>query len=193
MAANGPLILASTSPYRAELLTRLGLPFERRAPDIDESARPGEAPEAYVARLAREKAMAVCATRGLVIGSDQTAVLDGNMLGKPGDPQRAVKQLLAASGRRVSFLTGLCLHDTASGDSWLDVVPYHVVFRPITEAVAMRYVEREQPLDCAGSFKAEGLGIALFQRMEGDDPTALVGLPLIRLVDFLLAAGVEVP
>lgn len=187
-----PLILASGSPYRAALLERLGLPFEQCRPGADEGLRHGETPEAYVARLAQSKARAVRRPDAVVIGSDQAAVLDGKVLGKPGTPERAVEQLLAASGRRVHFLTGLCVLDDRDGRAWTDVVTYDVVFRDIGADAARRYVERDQPLDCAGSFKAEGLGIALFERMEGSDPTALVGLPLIRLVDFLRQAGLRV-
>lgn len=187
-----PLILASGSPYRAALLERLGLPFEQCRPDVDESLQDGEAPEAYVARLAQSKANAVRRPDAVGIGSDQAAVLDGKVLGKPGTPERAVEQLLAASGRRVRFLTGLCVLDGRNGRTWTDVVTYDVVFRDFGVDAARRYVERDRPLDCAGSFKAEGLGIALFDRMDGSDPTALVGLPLIRLVDFLHQAGLRV-
>lgn len=187
------IILASTSPYRAQLLQRLGLAFERRAPEVDETPLQGESAAEYVQRLARAKALAMDVPGALVIGADQAAVLDGRILGKPGTPERAVEQLRAAAGRRVSFLTGICLHDGRSGVSRADVVAYHIRFRDLDEQTLRRYVERERPLDCAGSFKAEGLGITLFHRMKGDDPTALIGLPLIRLVDFLREAGLTVP
>lgn len=188
------LVLASTSRYRRELLARLGLPFTTRAPDCDETPLPGEAPTALVERLARAKAASVAAREphALVIGSDQVAVLDGAILGKPGDHPRAVAQLAAAAGRRVEFLTGLCLHDGVSGRVQCDVVPYAVEFRALTAAQIEAYLRHEQPYDCAGSFKSEGLGIALFERLDGDDPNALIGLPLIRLVRMLEAAGVTV-
>ncbi|MCU0935248.1 MAG: Maf family nucleotide pyrophosphatase [Gammaproteobacteria bacterium] len=188
------IVLASTSPYRRELLVRLGLPFRVVSPSIDESARPGETPAALVRRLAEEKARAVAGAYpgALIVGSDQVAVLDGEVLGKPGTPERAVQQLGRASGRRVEFLTGLCLLDAGSGAAQVDVVPYAVVFRPLGAEQVRRYLEREQPYDAAGSFKSEGLGIALFERMEGEDPTALVGLPLIRLTEMLATAGVDV-
>lgn len=189
-----PLLLASTSPYRAELLGRLGLPFETRAPGVDESPRPGEPPPAYVERLAREKAQAVHreAPGSVVVGADQAALLDGRMLGKPGTDARARAQLRAASGRALQFLTGLAVAGPEPGRLHSEVVPFRVVFRRLSEAEISAYVARDRPLDCAGSFRAEGLGIALFQRLEGDDPAALVGLPLIRLVDLLGAAGLRV-
>lgn len=189
-----PLLLASTSPYRAELLGRLGLPFETRAPGVDESPRPGEPPPAYVERLAREKAQAVHRESPgcIVVGADQAALLDGRVLGKPGTEARARAQLRAASGRSLQFLTGLAVAGPEPGRLHSEVVPFRVVFRRLSEAEISAYVARDRPLDCAGSFRAEGLGIALFQRLEGDDPAALVGLPLIRLVDLLGAAGLRV-
>lgn len=188
------IVLASSSVYRRALLTKLGLPFEWGNPAIDETAQPGESAPALVERLARAKATALAARypAHLIIGSDQVACLDGNILGKPGDRVRAQAQLRAASGRRVEFLTGLCLLDSASGTTTSLVEPFAVVFRQLQEAEIERYLEREQPYDCAGSFKSEGLGIALFERLEGDDPNALVGLPLIRLVTLLAGAGVAV-
>ncbi|ROR32643.1 Maf family protein [Inmirania thermothiophila] len=190
------IVLASTSPYRRELLARLGLPFATAAPGVDETPRAGEAPAALVARLAEAKARAVAPAfpDALVIGSDQVAVLeDGTLLTKPGGHERARAQLAAASGRTVTFLTGLCLLDAATGAAQTDVVPFRVRFRTLDPERIERYLARERPYDCAGSFRSEGLGIALFRAMEGEDPTALVGLPLIRLVDFLAAAGVAVP
>lgn len=188
-----PLVLASTSPYRRELLARLGVEFTTARPDVDETPLPGEAPEALVARLARAKAQAVAAAHpeALVIGSDQVAVLDGAILGKPGSHERAREQLLRASGREVRFLTGLALCD---GERCaVEVEPYGVVFRTLSEGQIERYLRREQPYDCAGSFKSEGLGIVLFERLEGEDPNALIGLPLIRLVRMLEAAGCILP
>jgi MAF protein len=189
------LVLASSSPYRRLLLERLGLPFETAGPDVDERRLAGEAPEAMVRRLSEAKARALADRfpSALIIGSDQCAVTErGEVLGKPGDPERAAAQLRAASGRSVRFLTGLCLLDAATGTAQADVVPFTVYFRVLSEDEIRAYLKRERPFDCAGSFRSEGLGIALFRRMEGDDPNALVGLPLIRLVDMLKTAGVSV-
>ncbi|OXY82592.1 Maf family protein [Oceanimonas doudoroffii] len=190
-----PLILASSSPYRRALLTRLGLTFDCHSPDIDESPLPGERGDALALRLARQKAAAVAAhyQHGLVIGSDQVCVNGDKLLGKPGTIEKAREQLLAAAGKRVSFYTGLCLHDIGSGQSRALVEPFHVHFRPLTAAQIDRYLEQEPALDCAGAFKCEGLGISLFERMDGRDPNSLVGLPLIALVDALAEFGVEVP
>ncbi len=188
------LILASTSPFRRDLLARLGLPFTTQAPETDETPLPGEDALALVARLATCKAQAVARHHptALVIGSDQAAVLDGEIIGKPGDHQRAMAQLRRASGRTMSFYTGLCLLDSARGQQQVAVEPFRVVFRTLTEPRIESYLRREQPYHCAGSFKSEGLGIALFERLEGDDPTSLIGLPLIRLIRMLEAAGVAV-
>ena len=188
------LILGSTSPFRRELLDKLGLSYEVAAPAVDEAAEPGESPEHLVARLAEAKARAVAAgyPDALVIGSDQVAVLDHHILGKPGDHDTAVEQLRAASGRWVNFQTGLCLLDAADGAAQVEVVPFRVRFRGLEETEIENYLRREQPYNCAGSFKSEGLGIALFQRLEGEDPNALIGLPVIRLIDMLKRVGVEV-
>ncbi|WP_412852586.1 Maf family protein [Ectothiorhodospira shaposhnikovii] len=188
------LVLASTSPFRRELLERLGLPFSTCAPDVDETPRPGESPAAMVARLARAKAEAVRDRfpGALIIGSDQCAELDGKILGKPGNHERAVAQLSAASGRSVAFHTGLCLLDAESGERQEAVEPFRVHFRTLGREEIEDYVHREQPYGCAGSFKSEGLGIALFERLEGDDPTALIGLPLIRLCRMLTRTGIPV-
>ena len=188
------LILASTSPFRRELLARLGLPFSTQAPDADESRQLGEDAPALVARLAELKARAVARHEpaALIIGSDQAAALESEIIGKPGDYERAAAQLQRASGRTVTFYTGLCLLDSASGQCQVIVEPFRVVFRLLTPAMIEGYLRREQPYHCAGSFKSEGLGIALFERLEGDDPTSLIGLPLIRLIRMLEAAGVAV-
>jgi len=188
-----PLVLASTSPYRRELLARLGLPFEVEAPEVDETPLPGEAPEALVRRLSEAKARAVAARRrgAVVIGSDQVAVLDGEVIGKPGSFERAREQLRRASGRAVDFLTGLAVLDTRDGRLRLEVAPFRVVFRPLDEARIEAYLRRDEPWNCAGSFRSERLGVALFERMEGEDPTALMGLPLIRLVRMLEAVGLD--
>jgi MAF protein len=189
------LVLASTSPFRRELLARLGLPFEVAAPDVDESRRAGESPEALVLRLSEAKARAVAArfADALVVGSDQVAVVDDEVLGKPGTRERAIAQLSRAAGRRVSFLTGLSLVDATSGRSHTLCERFNVHFRPLGAEQIARYVDREQPFNCAGSFKSEGYGITLFERLEGDDPSTLVGLPLIRLVELLGREGVALP
>ena len=190
-----PLLLASSSSYRRELLNRLRLPFTCAAPDIDETRLPGEAAHTLVSRLAEQKARALAGTHPghLIIGSDQVAVLGEQILGKPHTPARACEQLLASSGRSVTFLTGLALLNSSTGHCQVDVVPFTVHMRDLHPGLVQRYVEAEQPLDCAGSFKAEGLGVSLFKRTEGPDATSLVGLPLIRLVDMLLVEGVSVP
>jgi len=188
------LVLASSSPYRRALLERLRIPFTSAAPDIDESRRPGETPLALVRRLARQKATALAPAwpDALVIGSDQVAVNAGQVLGKPGTHAAAVRQLQAASGRSVDFPTAVCVLDTASGHALLDVVTTTVVFRALSDVAIERYLAAERPYDCAGSFKVEGLGIALFERVTSDDPTALTGLPLITLCGMLAACGCDV-
>jgi len=188
------LILASTSPYRKALLERLGMTFETIAPKVDEQPLPGESPSQLVQRLAEAKARAVGDLHGdaLIIGSDQVAVLDDAVLGKPGNHENAARQLQRAAGKRVTFHTGLCLLNAATQHSRCDVVLFSVVFRQLSAAQIEHYLQTEQPYDCAGSFKSEGLGVALFDRLEGDDPTALIGLPLIRLVRMLEKEGVGV-
>lgn len=190
-----PLLLASSSPARRQLLERLCLPFGCQAPDIEEAALPGEAVEGLVLRLSEAKARALAPAYPdhLVIGSDQALCLDGDILGKPGSPERARAQLARLSGRQVTFHTGLCLLNTASGRCQLTREEYRVHFRPLDPGTIARYVERDQPWGCAGSFKAEGLGITLFNRFEGRDPNSLIGLPLMALVDFLLAEGITLP
>ncbi|MEP9316394.1 nucleoside triphosphate pyrophosphatase [Pseudomonas sp. LABIM340] len=190
-----PLILASSSPYRRELLQRLRLPFECASPDIDETPLPGESADQLVRRLAESKARALTQRypAHLIIGSDQAAVNGNRILGKPHGIERATEQLKDASGKSVSFLTGLCLLNSQSGEAQIDCVPFTVHFRNLDEARIRRYLETEQPFDCAGSFKAEGLGVSLFRSTEGEDATSLVGLPLIRLVDMLLAEQVQIP
>ena len=188
------LILASTSPYRKALLERLQVDFQCAAPDVDESPLAGESVENVVARLAKLKAEAVAATHPdtLIIGSDQSAVLEGEILTKSGNFDNAVRQLKKASGKRIVFQTGLCLLNSASGNIQTACVPYTVVFKPLTQAMIEHYVKKEQPYNCAGSFKSEGLGIALFERFEGEDPNALIGLPLIKLVEMLNNEGFSV-
>ncbi len=188
------IILASSSPYRRELLHRLGLPFDVSHPDADESRLPGEAPETMALRLAEEKARAIANTcpGALIIGSDQVATVDGEIYGKPGNHQRAVAQLRALSGKTVNFFTALCLLDSTSGEAEVRGVPTLVKFRPLSEREIENYLHREPAYHCAGSAKSEGLGIALLSSVQGDDPTALVGLPLIALCDMLRKRGVEV-
>jgi len=188
------LILASTSPFRKELLTRLGVSFETASPDVDETRRNNESATALVRRLSEAKARAIGDSQpGLVIGSDQVATLGDTVLGKPGSHERAVEQLRQLSGHAVIFQTGLCLLDSENDTQQLDVVPFTVHFRILDEAQIERYLRHDQPYNCAGSFKSEGLGITLFERMEGDDPSALIGLPLIRLTAMLEKAGVLLP
>lgn len=188
------LILASTSPYRRELLARLGLPFTVANPQTDETPLPGEAPEALALRLAEAKARAVAAAHpdALIIGSDQVATVDGEIYGKPGDHARAVAQLRRLSGRTVNFFTALCLFNAATGEAEVRGVPTLVAFRHLTDAEIDNYLRREPAYNCAGSAKSEGLGIALLERMTGDDPNALVGLPLIALCDMLRRQGVAI-
>ena len=182
------ILLASSSPFRRELLERLQLPFDCQSPDIDESGDSGESPWHLVRRLAEEKAMAVAeqyAAPALVIGSDQVAVLDDAILGKPGDADTAVQQLQRMRNCRIDFLTGLCLLNTETTSRQIDVVPYSVKFRDYSDAEIERYVSAEQPFNCAGSFRSEALGVTLLESMSGSDPTALIGLPLIRLCEML--------
>ena len=189
------LLLASSSPFRRQLLDKLGLDFIHQSPDIDESRLEGESPVALVMRLAREKARALADSHPntLIIGSDQVAVIGDQVLGKPGTREKAIEQLSAASGQRVTFLTGLCLLNTASGRTQVACDPFHVQFRTLRPEQIERYVDAEQPLNCAGSFKSEGLGIVLFKALEGRDPNTLVGLPLILLTEFLAAEGISLP
>lgn len=190
-----PLVLASTSPTRRELLTRLGLPFKCHAPQVDETALPGEAPTALALRLARAKAAAVAAAcpAHLIIGSDQVAAVGDQVLGKPGDRARAAAQLALAAGQVMVFQTAVCLLNSAAGRSSVRLVPFEVALRPFEAAAIERYLDLEQPFDCAGSLRSEGLGVSLCERMSGDDPTALLGLPLIALCELLRAEGVLLP
>lgn len=188
-----PLILGSTSRYRRELLQRLGLAFDVQPPGVDETPRPGETPAALATRLAGEKAREVAARfpQAVVIGSDQVADLDGRPVGKPGDHAGAVAQLRAASGRTLVFHTALRVVCVEAGFDEGASVPVEVRFRPLTDAEIERYLVRERPYDCAGSAKSEGLGIALLEAIRCDDPTALVGLPLIATAGLLRRAGID--
>ena len=190
-----PIVLASTSPYRRDLLQRLGLPFTTGAPRCDESPRPHETAEELVVRLAEAKARSLesLPPDSLVIGSDQVAALDGRILTKPGNHARATEQLRACSAREVVFHTGVCLYDSATQRARSERVDYTVNFRPLTDAEIERYLLREQPYDCAGSIRSEGYAVTLFESMAGPDPSALIGLPLIRLGALLRAAGIELP
>lgn len=190
-----PLILASTSPYRRELLSRLRLPFEVCAPEVDETPLPDERPRDMAQRLALAKAQAVAARfpQALVIGSDQVADLAGQALGKPGDRGRAQAQLQSMSGREVWFHTALAIVCQATGHVEEALAPVRVRFRSLSSQEIENYLDAEQPYDCAGSAKAEGLGIALLESIDSDDPTALIGLPLIRTCHLLRNAGVQVP
>jgi septum formation protein len=189
------LILASTSRHRRMLMERLGLPFTPVAPDVDENRSPREPVEQLVKRLSRAKAEAVAAAHpgALIIGSDQAAEREGEILGKPGDHATAVTQLKAASGKYMKFHTGLCVIDTRDGrvQEYTDVT--RVAFRKLTDVEIERYLQAEKPYDSAGSFKSEGLGITLFEGIESDDPSALVGLPLIMLCKFLRDVGLQLP
>jgi septum formation protein len=188
------LVLASTSRYRRELLARLGLEFECASPGVDETARAEESPDVLALRLAQAKAAAVAATiegPALVIGSDQSLELDGRILGKPGSVDVACAQLAAASGRRVRFHTAIVVIRTDDKRQAAHLDATDVEFRRLDSETIRRYVERERPLDCAGSFKSEGLGIALFERIDNADPTALIGLPLIATARMLRDMGID--
>ncbi|GAB2728075.1 Maf-like protein [Melaminivora jejuensis] len=190
-----PLVLASTSRYRRELLQRLQLPFAVAAPQVDETPLPDEAPRALALRLALAKAQAVAAQQpgALVIGSDQVADLAGRSLGKPGSHERAVQQLRQMRGQTVVFHTALAVVCLEAGFEQADVAPVRVRFRDLHDDEIERYLHAEQPYDCAGSAKSEGLGISLLEAIDSDDPTALIGLPLIRTCGMLRAAGVVLP
>ncbi|WP_133510091.1 Maf family protein [Candidatus Thiosymbion oneisti] len=188
-----PLILASSSPFRRALLERLGIPFTTAVPDVDETRRPDESPQELVVRLAEAKANAIAEDypNALIIGSDQVAYLDGTVIGKPGNRAQAIAQLTRASARQVAFYTGLCLLNTATGRTQLCCEPFRVHFRQLSRARIEAYIDRERPFNCAGSFRSEGLGIVLFERLEGEDPNALMGLPLIRLIAMLESEGID--
>lgn len=188
-----PVVLGSTSRYRRELLERLRIPFAVSAPNVDETPMPEEAPQNLALRLALAKAQAVAAMHpeAVVIGSDQVADLDGMPLGKPGEHARAVAQLRQMRGKTVIFQTALAVVCLASGFEQVDLAPVRVVFRDLSDEEIEAYLHAEQPYDCAGSAKSEGLGIALLESIDNDDPTALIGLPLIRTVRLLRQAGVK--
>ena len=188
------LILASSSEYRRQLLQKLQIPFTSISPKIDETPLPDEKPHETALRLAQEKAKKIGTEypHALVIGCDQVATLDGEQLGKPGNHNNAAKQLQLMRGREVTFHSALCLYNAATGNMQALVVPYMVRFRQLTDAQIENYLSKEQPYHCAGSAKSEGLGIALIERMIGEDPNALIGLPLIKLITMLQNEAVEV-
>ncbi len=188
------LVLGSTSPYRKALLEKLHLDFVCDSPDIDESPLQQEGIEAMVIRLAQAKAEAVAERHpdSLIIGSDQSAVLNGKKLTKPGNFDTAMQQLTEASGQQVTFQTGLCLLNSVTGHSQTACIPYSVKFRQLNENMIKHYLLKEEPYNCAGSFKSEALGIALFEKFEGEDPNALIGLPLIKLVEFMEKEGFSI-
>jgi len=188
------LILGSSSPFRAELLTKLNLSFIQVSPEIDETPRADETAAKLVERLATQKAMEIANTHpeGLIIGSDQVAVIDKTILGKPGNHQNAMTQLKQASGKDVTFLTGLALYNAKTQHMQSLVEPFTVHFRKLTEKQINFYLKKEQPYQCAGSFKSEGFGISLFSKLVGDDPNSLIGLPLIRLIELLANEKIDV-
>ncbi|MDB1124413.1 Maf family protein [Vibrio algarum] len=187
------LILASTSPFRKTILEKIQLPFTQANPNCDETPLEDETPEKLVMRLATNKAKS-CQINGhaLIIGSDQVCVINGRIIGKPHTTEKAIEQLTAASGQCITFYTGLAIHNTKTNTSDVALDIFKVHFRKLSQGQIKDYVQREQPLNCAGSFKSEGLGIALFDRLEGKDPNSLIGLPLITLIDMLKKQGISV-
>ncbi|KPH64243.1 septum formation inhibitor Maf [Pseudoalteromonas porphyrae] len=189
-----PLILASSSPFRQSLLQKFNLPFDTFSPDVDETPHVNETPIALVSRLSELKARAATGLfkAGLVIGSDQVAIFDQQILGKPHNKENAIKQLSLFSGNTVTFLTGLCVYDILSNTTKTRVEPFDVTFKSLSHEQISAYCDAEQPYNCAGSFKSEGLGICLFEKLNGDDPNSLIGLPLIKLSQLLTEFGVDV-
>jgi len=188
------LVLGSTSPFRKSILEKLNLPFDCAKPNIDETPQQDESPQALVERLAIEKAKAVAGqyNDALIIGSDQVAVCEGEILGKPHTFENGVKQLTKFSNKAITFYTGLCVYNSANKTAKSLVEPFVVHFNELSAAEIENYLHAEQPYNCAGSFKSEGLGICLFKKLEGEDPNTLIGLPLIKLVSLLKAHGVDV-
>lgn len=187
------VVLASSSPFRQQILDKLQIPYQCHSPNIDETPLKGETAEKLTARLSLEKAVAVAKEYpdAIIIGSDQVAVLDGAIIGKPHTHPNAVAQLSAASGRHVRFLTGLTIFNASTQHSTTEVIPFDVHFRPLSTSMIENYLLAEQPYQCAGSFKSEGMGIALFEKLEGDDPNTLIGLPLIRTLRLLEEQGIH--
>ncbi len=188
------LVLGSSSPFRKQLLQQLGLEFETDSPDIDETPLTDETVEEMVLRLSVAKATEIAKrhSNSLIIGSDQSALLNGKILHKPGNHETATQQLQDASGQKVVFQTGLCLYNTETNTYQSKLVPYTVTFRTLSDEMIENYLQKEQPYQCAGSFKSEGLGVALFESMQGTDPSALIGLPLIELTNMLTHEGFSV-
>jgi len=195
MPQNPKIVLASSSPYRKTLLERLNLAFDTIRPDIDESPIPGESAEELVLRLATGKASHIAKDRpnALIIGSDQVAVLGTDLLGKPGNRENARKQLQLVRNQTVNFITGLCLLNSSTLSRQTAAIHYQVIFRDYTDTEIERYLDIDAPFDCAGSFKSEQMGVSLMRRMQGDDPTALIGLPLIKLTEMLRNEQVNLP
>jgi septum formation protein len=189
-----PVILASSSVFRKSLLERLHIPFECYSPEIDESLQPGETAKSYVTRLALQKAQAIAEQfpDAVIVASDQCALLDNQILGKPGNHENALEQLKAAQGKTVVFHTGICVLQQPTGLSEVDDILFQVKFRQLSVSQLDHYLRIEQPYQCAGAFKSEGYGVCLFDQMLGDDPSALIGLPLIRLIKMLEKAGITV-
>lgn len=192
--AAAKLLLASSSPYRRELLQKLRLAFVTDSPEIDETPLSGESPDSMAKRLSLEKAAALAEKYPgyLIIGSDQVAMLDGKLLTKPGSRENSIAQLSLASGKKVYFYTGVCVFDSGNRQYRMDCDCCAVTFKKLSRQQIERYVDSDQPFHCAGGFKAESLGIALFERIEGDDPNALIGLPLIKLIKLLEVFGMQV-
>ena len=188
------LVLGSSSPFRKALLEKLDLSFDCDSPDIDETPLKGEHPKDMVVRLAKEKAQAIAERhpQSIIIASDQCATLDGVIIGKPGDHENAIKQLQSFSGRTLTFYTSLCVFNAGTNQYEETVEPFYVYFRELTDSQIENYLKKEEPYNCAGSFKSEGLGISLFERLEGNDPNTLIGLPLIQLIKMLEKFGIEV-
>ena len=195
MSSQPPIILASSSPYRKALLSRLEIPFDTVSPNIDESPLPDESPESLAGRLSKEKTLAVGEHKSnhIIIASDQVASVQNTILNKPGNFENAHKQLRLCSGESVVFYTGLAVFNSQSNNLQLVIDRYDVKFRRLSTQAITRYLKKEQPFDCAGSFKMEGLGISLFEKMQGNDPNSLIGLPLIELVSLLDNEGIQVP
>lgn len=189
------IVLGSTSPFRKELMDKLHIAYSTAAPNIDETPLSSESPEDMVLRLSLEKAKAVAEDNSdaLIIGSDQCAVLDNLVMGKPGTHEKAIEQLRNSSGKTVSFLTGLCVYDAKDKTYQVECVPFEVGFRDLTDTEIDNYLRIEEPYNCAGSFKSEALGVTLFNKMQGEDPSALIGLPLITLCGMLRNKGVALP
>ncbi|MGR6874956.1 Maf family protein [Pseudomonas sp. HK3] len=188
------LVLGSSSPYRKVLLEKLDLSFDCDSPDIDETPLKDEQPKDMVARLAKAKAQAIAQRhpQSIIIASDQCATLDGHIIGKPGNHEGAIEQLKNASGRTVTFYTSLCVFNAGTNQYKETVEPFYVYFKELTDGQIENYLKKEEPYNCAGSFKSEGLGISLFERLEGNDPNTLIGLPLIQLIKMLGEFGVHV-